>query len=157
MGLVSQRTTRRRAMLLISFAGALELYRSAGLVWATGEEPMSDDPDFPTANHALQVLRQARLSRNEVAALKLWDLAHAMADTGLRTPEVEQAHQAALVAISALAKSLEQEGFARLPYGRPRLERRKLGWNYSTRARIAPTAVPSSVAAQSHAAESLLS
>jgi hypothetical protein len=73
---------------------------------------MSDDPDFPVANHALQVLRQARLSRNEVAALKLWDLAHAMADTGLRAPEVEQAHRAALVAISALAKSLEQEGFA---------------------------------------------
>lgn len=70
---------------------------------------MSDDPDFPMANHALAVLRQARLSRNEVAALKLWDLAHAMADTGLRTPD---AHQAALVAISALAKSLEQEGFA---------------------------------------------
>jgi hypothetical protein len=73
---------------------------------------MSDDPDFPMANHALQVLRQAGLSRNEVAALKLWDVAHAMADTGLLTPEVEQAHQAALVAISALAKSLEQEGFA---------------------------------------------
>jgi hypothetical protein len=73
---------------------------------------MSDNPDFPMANHALQVLRQARLSRNEVAALKLWDLAHAMADIGLRTPEVEQAHQTALVAVSALAKSLEQEGFA---------------------------------------------
>ena len=73
---------------------------------------MSDDPDFPKANHALQVLRQARLSRNEVAALKLWDLAHAMADTGLRTPEVEQAHQAALVAISALAKTLQADEFA---------------------------------------------
>ena len=73
---------------------------------------MSDDPDFPTANYALQVLRQARLSRNDVAALKLWDLAHAMADAGSRAPEVEQAHQAALVAICALAKSLEQAGFA---------------------------------------------
>ena len=29
---------------------------------------MSDDPDFPKANHALQVLRQARLSRKEAAA-----------------------------------------------------------------------------------------
>jgi hypothetical protein len=27
---------------------------------ATGDEPMSDDPDFQKANHALQVLRQAR-------------------------------------------------------------------------------------------------
>ena len=73
---------------------------------------MSDDPDFPTANHALQVLRQARLSRNEVAALMLGDLIYEMAGTGLRTPEVEEAHQAALVAISALAKTLEEEGFA---------------------------------------------
>jgi hypothetical protein len=30
---------------------------------------MSDDPDFPKANHALQVLRQARLSRKEAAAI----------------------------------------------------------------------------------------
>ena len=35
---------------------------------------MSDDPDFPKANHALQVLRQARLSRNEAAAIMLGDL-----------------------------------------------------------------------------------
>ena len=73
---------------------------------------MSDDPDFPKANHALQVLRQARLSRNEVAALKLWDLVHEMAGTGLGTPEVEEARQAAVVAISALAKTLEEERFA---------------------------------------------
>jgi hypothetical protein len=61
-------------MLLISFAGSLELYRSPDLVRATGEEPMSDVPDFPKANHALQVLRQARLSRNEAAAIMLADL-----------------------------------------------------------------------------------
>src|ERR1700738_2014574 len=73
---------------------------------------MHDDPDLSTANHALQVLRQARLSRNEVAALKVWDLVHEMAGTGSRTPEVEGAHQAALVAISALAKTLEEDGFA---------------------------------------------
>jgi hypothetical protein len=30
---------------------------------------MSDDLDFPKANHALRVLRQARLSRNETAAI----------------------------------------------------------------------------------------
>jgi hypothetical protein len=52
-------------MLLIGFAGSLELNRSPGLDEATGEESMSDDPDFPKANHALQVLRQARLSRKE--------------------------------------------------------------------------------------------
>jgi hypothetical protein len=73
---------------------------------------MSDDPDFSKANHALQVLRQARLSRNEVAALKVWDLVHEMAATGLRAPEVEEAQQAALDAIAALAKALEEDGFA---------------------------------------------
>jgi hypothetical protein len=99
-------------MLLIGFAGSLELYRSPGLVRATGDEPMSDDPDFPTANHALQVLRQARLSRNEAAAIMLGDLVYEAASTGLRTPEIEEAHQAAWVAISALAKTLKAEGFA---------------------------------------------
>jgi hypothetical protein len=73
---------------------------------------MSDDPDFPTANHALQVLRQARLSRNEVAALMVGDLVHEMAGTDLRTPEVEEAQQAAWVAISALAKTIQADGFA---------------------------------------------
>ena len=93
-------------------AGSLELYRSPGLVRATGDEPMSDDPDFPTANHALQVLRQARLSRNEAAAIMLGDLVYEMAGTGLRTPEIDEAHQTAWVAISALAKTLKTEGFA---------------------------------------------
>ena len=97
---------------LISFAGPLELNRSPGLVRATGDEPMSDDPDFPTANHALQVLRQARLSRNEAAAIMLGDLVYEMAGTGLRTPEIEEAHQAAWVAISALAKTLQADEFA---------------------------------------------
>jgi hypothetical protein len=97
-------------MPLIGFAGFLELYRSPGLV--TGGMPMSDDPDFPKANHALQVLRQARLSRNEAAAIMLGDLVYEMAGTGLRTPEIEEAHQAAWVAISALAKTLKEEGFA---------------------------------------------
>jgi hypothetical protein len=46
---------------------------------------MSGDPDLPMANHALQVLRQARMSRNEVAALKIWDLVHEVAGTGLRS------------------------------------------------------------------------
>jgi hypothetical protein len=73
---------------------------------------MSDDPDFPTANHALQVLRQARLSRNEAAAIMLADLVYEMAGAGLRTREIEEAHEAAWVAISALAKTLKEEGFA---------------------------------------------
>ena len=114
-------------MLLIGFAGSLELYRSLGLVRATGEEPMSDDPDLLTANHALQVLRQARLSRNEAAAIMLGDLIYEMAGTGLQTPEIEEAHQAAWVAISALAKTLKEEGFAPRALGKPRLERRKAG------------------------------
>jgi hypothetical protein len=43
---------------------------------------MSDDPDFPKANHALQVLRQARLSRNVAATTMLADLVYEMAGTG---------------------------------------------------------------------------
>jgi hypothetical protein len=108
MACVRQRT----AVRWVSFAGPLELYRSPGLVRATGEEPMSGDPDFPKANHALQVLRQARLSRNESAAMMLGDLVYEMAGTGLRIPEIEEARQAAWVAISALAKTLKEEGFA---------------------------------------------
>ena len=73
---------------------------------------MSDDPDFPKANHALQVLRQARLSRNEAAAIMLADLVYEMAGAGMRPAEIEEAHEAAWVAISALAKTLKEEGFA---------------------------------------------
>src|ERR1700675_4242327 len=91
--------------MLIRFAGSPELYRSPGLVRATGEEPMSDDPDFPKANHALQELRQPRLSRNEAAAIMLADLVYEMAGTGLRTPEIEEARHAAWVVISALVKT----------------------------------------------------
>jgi hypothetical protein len=73
---------------------------------------MSDDPDFPKANHALQVLRQARLSRNKDAAIMLGELIYEMAGTGLRTTEIEESRQVAWVAISALAKTLKEEGFA---------------------------------------------
>src|SRR5258705_9089077 len=45
---------------------------------------MSDDPDLPKANYALQVLRQARLSRNETAARMLEHLAYVTTNTGLR-------------------------------------------------------------------------
>jgi hypothetical protein len=73
---------------------------------------MSDDPDFPKANHALQVLRQARLSRNETAAIMVGDLVYEMASTGLRTPEIEEAREAAWGAISALAGALNEDAFA---------------------------------------------
>jgi hypothetical protein len=55
---------------------------------------------------------QARWSRNEAAAIMLGDLVYELAGTGLRTPEIEEANQAAWVAISALAKTLKEEGFA---------------------------------------------
>ena len=73
---------------------------------------MSEDPDLPKASYALQVLRQARLSRNETAAIMVGDLVYEMASTGLRTPEIEDAREAAWVAISALANALKEEGFA---------------------------------------------
>ena len=56
---------------------------------------MSEDPDLPKASYALQVLRQARLSRNETAAIMVGDLVYEMASTGLRTPEIEEAREAA--------------------------------------------------------------
>ena len=40
---------------------------------------MSDDPDLLKANYALQILRQARLSRNETAAIMVGDLVYEMA------------------------------------------------------------------------------
>jgi hypothetical protein len=42
----------------------------------------------------------------------LADLVYEMASTGLRTPEIEEARQAAWVVISALVKTLKEEGFA---------------------------------------------
>jgi len=73
---------------------------------------MSDDLDFPKANHVLRVLRQARLSRNETAAIMVGDLVYEMASTGLRTPEIEEAREAAWIAISALASALSENAFA---------------------------------------------
>ena len=73
---------------------------------------MSDHPDLPKANHALQVLRQARLSRNEAAAVMIGDLIYEIAYTGQRSPENEDAHQTAWLAISELARALKKERFA---------------------------------------------
>jgi hypothetical protein len=76
------------------------------------EEVMTDDPDLPKANHALLVLRRARLSRNETAAMMIADLIYEIAYTGQRSPEIEDAHQAAWLAISELAGALAKEQFA---------------------------------------------
>jgi hypothetical protein len=73
---------------------------------------MSEDPDLPKASYALQVLRQARLSRNETAAKMVEHLVYVTANTRLRTPEIEEAQQAARVAISELASALDKEEFA---------------------------------------------
>jgi hypothetical protein len=73
---------------------------------------MCDDPDLPKASYVLQVLRQARLSRNETAAKMVEHLVYVTANTGSRTPEIEEAQQAAWAAISALANALKEEGFA---------------------------------------------
>ena len=53
---------------------ALEPYLSRGFEDAKDEASMSDDPDFQKADYVLQVLRKARLSRNETAAkwLSIW-------------------------------------------------------------------------------------
>ncbi len=73
---------------------------------------MSDHPDLPKANHALQVLRQARFSRNEAAAVMIGDLIYEIAYTGQRSPDIEDAHQTAWLAISELARALKKERFA---------------------------------------------
>jgi hypothetical protein len=95
-----------------AYAIPLEPYRSPGFEEVSGEASMSDDPDFPKASYVLQVLRQARLSRNETAAKMVEHLVYVTPNTGLRTPEIEEAQRAAGVAISELAIALGKEGFA---------------------------------------------
>ena len=46
------------------------------------------------------------------ADLEDGDLVYEMAGTGSQPPEIEEGRQAAWVAISALAKTLKEEGFA---------------------------------------------
>ena len=70
------------------------------------------DVDLPKAEHALSVLTQARLSRNETAAIMIAELVYQMAYTGLHSPEIEEARQAAWMEISALSTSLKAELFA---------------------------------------------
>jgi hypothetical protein len=89
----------------------LEPYGSPGFD-EVSEASMSDDPDFQRASSALDVLRQARLSRNKAAAIMVGDLVYQIANVGLRCPEIEEAREAAWVSISALAYALKEEGFA---------------------------------------------
>ena len=70
------------------------------------------DVDLPMAEHVLSVLRQARLSRNEIAATMIGELVYEMAYTGLSAPEIEAARQAAWVEISALSASLRKRLYA---------------------------------------------
>jgi hypothetical protein len=71
------------------------------------------DVDLPKAEHALSVLRRARLSRNETAATMIAELVYEMSYAGSHaTPEIEEARQAAWVEISALSASLRAELFA---------------------------------------------
>jgi len=70
------------------------------------------DVDLPKAEHALSVLRRARLSRNETAAVMIAELVYEMSYTGSHTPEIEEAREAAWIAISALSASLKAELFA---------------------------------------------
>ena len=51
------------------------------------------DVDLPKAEHALSVLRQARLSRNETAAIMIAELVYQMTYTGLHaTPEIDKSN-----------------------------------------------------------------
>jgi hypothetical protein len=70
------------------------------------------DVDLPKVEHALSVLRRARLSRNETAATMIAELVYEIAYMGLRPPEVEEARKAAWMEISMLAISLKAQSFA---------------------------------------------
>ena len=71
-----------------------------------------DDPDLSKANHALLIIRQARLSRNQSAAVMIADLIYETPNTAQRSPEIDEAQQAAWLAISELARALKKEQFA---------------------------------------------
>jgi Tfp pilus assembly protein PilX len=50
------------------------------------------DVAMPKAEQALSVLRQARLSRNEIAATMIAELVHQMAYTALRAREIDKSN-----------------------------------------------------------------
>src|SRR5258705_12958768 len=70
------------------------------------------DVDLPKAEHALSVLRRARLSRNENAAVMIAELVYEMSYTGSHTAEITEECEAAWVTISALSASPQAELFA---------------------------------------------
>ena len=73
---------------------------------------MRDDSDLVEANHALLVLRQARLSKHAAAALMVSDLAEQAANTESQSPEIEDARATAKAAIATLAEALNAGPFA---------------------------------------------
>lgn len=88
---------------------------------------MSDEPDFPKANHALRVLRKARLSRNAAAAQMIGDLVYEVAGTGERSPAIEQSARLHGMRFPSWQKPSTKKRLPRRRYGRPRLERQKRG------------------------------
>jgi Tfp pilus assembly protein PilX len=50
------------------------------------------DVALPKAEHALSVLKQARLSRNEIAATMIAELVYQMAYTALRAREIDKSN-----------------------------------------------------------------
>jgi hypothetical protein len=78
-----------------------------------GESRMAES-ELAKANHALLILRQARLSRREAAALMVDELSHSESGNSgdISNPEMEKAYQTAWAAIDELAVSLNTaEGF----------------------------------------------
>jgi hypothetical protein len=70
------------------------------------------DVNLPKAEHALSILRQARLSRNETAAVMIAELVYQMSYADSHTPEIEEARKAAWIEISALSATLREELYA---------------------------------------------
>ena len=70
------------------------------------------EPDLQKAIYALNVLRKALFCAPKRRARMAEHLAYVTTNTGLRTPEIEEAQQAAWAAISELASAIEQETFA---------------------------------------------
>lgn len=64
------------------------------------------DGDLAKANHALLVLRQARLSRRDVAASIVGELSFSEAEDNGANPDMEGDYQTAWAAIDELAVSL---------------------------------------------------
>jgi len=90
---------------------------------------MSDHPDLPKANHALQVLRQARLSRNEAAAVMIGDLIYEIAYTGQRSPKLKTPIKPRGSPFPSWREPSKKKG-SRLPrFGRLRFERPRTGRN----------------------------